>query len=185
MHCPVLDGRDSKRSHLAVFLWNEDAAKRLKAGVIEKNVFRATEEGIPQGGIISPTLANIALDGMESLVDKYLIQRKDGKRIYNKINLIRYADDFIVTGKSREILEEIKTDLSHFLKERGLELSEEKTLITHVSDGFDFLGFNIRKFPNGFLMIKPSMKSQKKFAEVTHDTICNMKTTRQIEIIGN
>ena len=158
--------------------------KWLKAGVIEKNVFRATEEGTPQGGIISPTLANIALDGMESLVDKYLIQRKDGKRIYNKINLIRYADDFIVTGKSREILEEIKTNLAQFLKERGLELSEEKTLITHVSDGFDFLGFNIRKFPNGFLMIKPSKKSQKKFAEVTHDTICNMKTTRQIEIIG-
>lgn len=106
--------------------------KWLKAGVIEKNVFHLTEEGTPQGGIISPTLANITLDGMEDLVAKHSNRKENGKTFSNKVNLIRYADDFIVTGESKEVLEEIKAELIVFLRERGLELSEEKTLITHI-----------------------------------------------------
>lgn len=157
--------------------------KWLGAGVIEKNVFHTTEEGTPQGGIISPTLANITLDGMEALLDKYRTRKENGKTINRKVNLVRYADDFIITGESHEILEEIKADLIAFLKERGLELSEEKTLITHIDDGFDFLGFNIRKYRNGILLIKPSEKSMKKFAEKAHDIIYGMRSRKQADVI--
>ena len=157
--------------------------KWLGAGVMEKNMFHTTEEGMPQGGIISPTLANITLDGMEALLDKYRTRRENGKTINRKVNLVRYADDFIITGESHEILEEIKADLIAFLKERGLELSEEKTLITHIDDGFDFLGFNIRKYRNGILLIKPSEKSMKKFAEKAHDIIYGMRSRKQADVI--
>lgn len=167
-----------------VIMDTEMLRKWLKAGVIEKNVFHITDEGTPQGGIISPTLANITLDGMEELVARHSHRKENGKTYSNKVNLVRYADDFIVTGDSREVLEEIKVELIAFLKERGLELSEEKTLITHITDGFDFLGFNIRKYRNGMLLIKPSKKSQKKFAEATHEVIYNMRTANQTTLIG-
>lgn len=157
--------------------------KWLGAGVIEKNVFHITDEGTPQGGIISPTLANITLDGMEALLEKYRTCRQDSKTVCRKVNLVRYADDFIITGESREVLEEIKADLIQFLAERGLELSEEKTLITHIDDGFDFLGFNIRKYRKGKLLIKPSEKSLKKFAEATHDIIYGMRSRKQADVI--
>lgn len=134
-----------------VIMDTEMLRKWLKAGVIEKNVFHITDEGTPQGGIISPTLANITLDGMEKLVARYSTRKENGKTYSNKVNLVRYADDFIVTGDTKEVLEEIKAELVVFLRERGLELSEEKTLITHIKDGFDFLGFNIRKYRNGML----------------------------------
>ena len=157
--------------------------KWLGAGVIEKNVFHITDEGTPQGGIISPTLANITLDGMEALLDRYRTRRENGKTVCRKVNLVRYADDFIITGENREVLEEIKADLILFLQERGLELSEEKTLITHIDDGFDFLGFNIRKYRNGTLLVKPSEKSLKKFAEATHEIIYGMRSRKQADVI--
>lgn len=157
--------------------------KWLGAGVIEKNVFHLTDEGTPQGGIISPTLANITLDGMEALLAKYATRKENGKAVNRKVHLVRYADDFIITGESPELLEEIKQDLIAYLDERGLELSEEKTLITHIDDGFDFLGFNIRKYRNGTLLIKPSEKSMKKFAEKTHDIIYGMRSRKQADVI--
>ena len=167
-----------------VIMDTEMLRKWLKTGVIEKNVFHITDEGTPQGGIISPTLANITLDGMEELVARHSTRKENGKTYSNKVNLVRYADDFIVTGDTKEVLEEIKAELIAFLKERGLELSEEKTLITHITDGFDFLGFNIRKYRNGILLIKPSKKSQKKFAEATHEVIYSMRTANQTDVIG-
>ena len=156
--------------------------KWLKTGVIERNVFHITDEGTPQGGIISPTLANATLDGMETLLDKHRTIRENGKTRSRKVNLVRYADDFIITGENREVLENVKQDLILFLRERGLELSEEKTLITHISDGFDFLGFNIRKYRDG-LLIKPSKKSQKRLAEATHEVIHGMRSRRQADVI--
>ena len=81
------------------------------------------------------------------------------------------------------MLEEIKADLILFLKERGLELSEEKTLITHIDDGVDFLGFNIRKYPGGTLLVKPSEKSLKKFAEATHEIIYGMRSRKHADVI--
>lgn len=133
--------------------------KWLTAGYIEQKYLYPTEKGVPQGGIISPALANLALDGLE----KRLRDRFGTTRGNNLINLIRYADDFVITGISREVLEnEVKPVVEQFLTERGLELSPEKTVITHIDDGFDFLGQNIRKY-NGKLIIKPSAKNVKAF----------------------
>jgi len=128
----------------------------LKSGHIDQHVFHQTKEGTPQGGIISPTLANMTLDGLEKIA-------KRAASKHDLVNVVRYADDFIVTARSREILEtKIKPVLVQFLKERGLELSPEKTKITHIDDGFDFLGFNMRKY-KGKLLIKPSKASTKSF----------------------
>tara|TARA_Y100000294_G_scaffold51878_1_gene48902 strand:- start:155 stop:1870 length:1716 start_codon:yes stop_codon:yes gene_type:complete len=133
----------------------------LKAGVVELGKRDNTTMGTPQGGIISPLLSNIALDGLELL---FGAERPDGGYITpsrrkgeNKgISLIRYADDFVVTAPSREVLEVyVVPRLEEFLADRGLELSEAKTRIVHTDEGFDFLGFNIRRFPNGKLLTQP------------------------------
>jgi RNA-directed DNA polymerase len=88
------------------------------------------------------------------------------------VNLIRYADDFIITARTKELLEgEIKPLVEQFLQERGLELSPAKTVITHVEKGFDFLGQNVRKYPNGKLLIKPSKKNVKTFLGGIRKTI--------------
>jgi RNA-directed DNA polymerase len=131
--------------------------KWLKCGYVESSVFHDTEEGTPQGGIISPVLANLALDGMQRiLTEKFSNSWRTANR---KVNMIRYADDFVITGSSKELLEnEVKPLIVQFLRERGLELSEEKTMITHIEDGFDFLGQNVRKY-NGKLIIKPSKRN--------------------------
>jgi RNA-directed DNA polymerase len=136
--------------------------KWLKAGYIEKEVFHPTEEGTPQGGVISPVLANMALDGLEKLLKtRFSKSTKRGKG--TKVNVIRFADDFVVTGSSPELLEhEVKPLIVQFLRERGLTLSEEKTRITVIEDGFDFLGQNVRKY-RGKLLIKPSKKSIQRF----------------------
>ena len=120
--------------------------KWLKAGYMEHDQLFPTTAGTPQGGIISPILANLALDGLEEAV-------KTGALKGDKVHFVRYADDFVVTGATREILEqEIKPALTAFLKERGLELSEQKTVITHIQKGFDFLGHTVRKFGDTLLM---------------------------------
>ena len=137
--------------------------KWLKSGYMEKHVLHDTMDGTPQGGIISPALANCALDGLERLLqEKY----PAGKRLKSLggekpcVNLVRYADDFVITSKSKELLEgEIKPLVERFLQERGLELSPTKTVITHVEHGFDFLGQNVRRYPNGKLLVKPSKKN--------------------------
>lgn len=145
--------------------------KWLKSGVVFNKLLQPTVEGTPQGGIISPTLANTTLDGMERMLkEKYKVSYIDGKLYHPKVNCVRYADDFIITADKREILEETKCMLIEFLGKRGLTLSEEKTLITHISEGFDFLGFNVRKY-NGTLLIKPSPKSQKRFTEKLHEVV--------------
>jgi RNA-directed DNA polymerase len=137
--------------------------KWLKSGYMEKHVLHETTDGTPQGGIISPALANCALDGLERLLqEKY----PAGKRLKSLggekpcVNLVRYADDFVITSKSKELLAgEIKPLVEQFLQERGLELSPTKTVITHVEHGFDFLGQSVRRYPNGKLFIKPSKKN--------------------------
>ncbi len=138
----------------------------LKAGYIERHEYHPTEEGTPQGGIISPVTANMTLDGLEQVLASHFSKRsRAGKRA--KVNLIRYADDFCVTGSSKQLLEqEVKPLVEHFLHERGLELSPEKTIITHIEQGFDFLGQTIRKYRKGNrpkFFITPSKKSVKAF----------------------
>lgn len=157
--------------------------KWLKCGVIFKGELFKTEEGTMQGGIISPTLANMTLDGLSDLLatKNKRVNRKNEK--YSPmVNMVRYADDFIITGRTKETLEEIKPMLIKFLAERGLELSEEKTLITHIDDGFDFLGFNIRKF-KGVLLTQPSKKSVKKFLDSIRYVIDSNKSCKQETLI--
>jgi len=115
----------------------------LDAGYVENGITFPSRKGTPQGGIISPTLANMTLDGLEQLI-------KDVTPRRTRVNFRRYADDFIVTAKSKKLLEEvIKPAIIEFLKERGLELSPEKTIITHIKkDGFTFLGQTFLKTGN-------------------------------------
>ena len=141
----------------------------LKAGYMEQHVLHPTEEGTPQGGIISPVLANMALDGLEKYLREHLPQYQKGQRV--KVNLVRFADDFIITGYVRAFLESVvKPLVERFFWERGLELSPEKTVITHIEDGFDFLGQNVRKY-NGKLLIKPSRKSVQSLLRKIRDTV--------------
>ena len=113
--------------------------KWLQAGYVENGRLYPTRKGTPQGGIISPTLANLTLDGLERAVHDAVPRR-------SRVNFVRYADDFIITGKSRRLLEQnVKPVVEKFLAERGLTLSEEKTAITHITHGFTFLGQTFRK----------------------------------------
>lgn len=157
--------------------------KWLKCGVIFKGELFRTDEGTMQGGIISPTLANMALDGLsELLATKNKRVNRKNERYSPMVNMVRYADDFIITGRTKETLEDIKPILVEFLSEKGLELSEEKTLITHIDDGFDFLGFNIRKF-KGVLLTQPSKKSVKKFLDSIRYVIDSNKSCKQETLI--
>jgi RNA-directed DNA polymerase len=137
----------------------------LKAGYWEKGQLFATNEGTPQGGIISPLLANLTLDGMEQAIRSQIKVRHD------QVNFIRYADDFIVTARTKETLEQkVKPAVVAFLASRGLELSEQKTAITHIETGFNFLGQNVRKYKNK-LLIKPAKDGTKALLQKTRECI--------------
>ncbi len=123
--------------------------KWLRAGYVENGRLYPSRKGTPQGGIISPTLANMTLDGLERAVRNAVPRR-------SRVNFVRYADDFLVTGKSKRLLEEnVRPAVEEFLAERGLTLSAEKTTITHIQSGFTFLGQTFRKHGN-VLHITPS-----------------------------
>jgi len=148
--------------------------KWLKAGYIDRKKLFLTEAGTPQGGIISPTLSNITLDGLEKELKPFR---------GHKVHFVRYADDFIVTGDSKELLEqEIKPVIIRFLKERDLTLSEEKTKVTHIEEGFDFLGQNVRKYDRK-LLIRPSKKNVKNFLEKVRKVLKVNRTAKQENVI--
>jgi RNA-directed DNA polymerase len=135
----------------------------LKAGYVEHGTFHATEQGTPQGRVVSPLLANIALHGMEEAIRVKYDYRG---QLISKRAVVRYADDFVCFCESREDAEQVQKILVEWLAARGLTLSEEKTRIVHLTEGFDFLGFNIRHYPapqtsrTGWkLLIKPSKES--------------------------
>lgn len=166
--------------------------KWLKAGYMEKAKFFPTEKGTPQGGIASPTLSNLVLDGIEDLLGrKFNALNRYGRRRQTSsegIHFVRYADDFVVIAKSKDTLEkEVYPLIEEYLKERGLELSKDKTKITHISEGFDFLGQNIRKYrfgkENAKLLIKPSSKNVKAFLTSIRQTIKSMATASQENLI--
>ncbi|MDZ7938931.1 MAG: group II intron reverse transcriptase/maturase [Rhodoferax sp.] len=138
--------------------------KWLKSGVVDAGQLQRTDEGTPQGGVISPTLANITLNGLETGLLQFLRLKLGFKQTTkSKVHLVRYADDFVVTGASKELLETVvRPWIVEFLRERGLTLSEEKTRIVHIDQGFDFLGWNFRKY-GGKLLIKPNQKNVKAF----------------------
>ena len=131
-----------------------------------------TNTGTPQGGICSPLLSNIGLHGLENLV----------KSFSKRIGIVRYADDFILTAKTREEIEDIIPRVKQWLLERGLELSTEKTKIVHMDEGFDFLGFNVRQY-NGKLLIKPQKEKVLAFCKKIGKMIKKMSTVKQEELI--
>jgi len=151
--------------------------KWLTAGYIDRRQLHPTLKGTPQGGIVSPLASNVALDGLEEILKQEFAQR-------GKVNLVRYADDFIITGASKELLEKnVRPLVEEFLKERGLELSEEKTRIVHITDGFVFLGQEVRKYGEK-LLITPSKKNVMFFLSKVRDAIGKSKAASQEELIG-
>ena len=156
--------------------------KWLKAGFLEKHAWFATTEGTPQGGIISPALANWTLDGLQRLLAERFANTPQQRK--NKVHLVRYADDFLITGTSKELLrDQVQPLVAHFLKERGLELSHEKTQITHVEHGFDFLGQNVRRYRCGKVLTKPSARNVKTFLTKIRETIKNSGSQTAGEMI--
>jgi len=151
--------------------------KWLAAGYIDKKKRYATTSGVPQGGVISPTLLNVTLSGLEATV-KAAVKSSD------RVNVVTYADDFIITGTTREVLEnKVKPVVETFLRERGLTLSQEKTKLTHIDEGFDFLGMNIRKY-KGKLIIKPAKSNVKRFLANIREIIKTHKTARTVDLIN-
>jgi len=144
----------------------------LKAGFIDEGQYNPTETGTPQGGVISPLLANIGLHGLETYI----------KQINSKLGIIRYADDFIVTSKDKESLEDVLIQIRQWLSQRGLEISDEKTRIVHIDEGFNFLGFNLRQY-NGKLLIKPRKEKVLAFCKKIGKTLSSMKANTQEEVI--
>jgi RNA-directed DNA polymerase len=158
--------------------------KWLQAGYVYKGKLFPTTAGTPQGGIISPTLANVTLDGLEAALRSQFGRTQSMEAKKHQVNLVRYADDFIITGKSKELLEnEVKPLVESFLKKRGLTLSVEKTKVTHIEEGFDFLGWNFRKY-DGKLLIKPSKKNVKAFLGKIRETVKRNKAAKQENLIG-
>jgi RNA-directed DNA polymerase len=144
----------------------------LKAGFVFQGKLNPTEQGTPQGGVISPLLANIGLHGLETYI----------KATNPKLGVVRYADDFIVTARDKHSLEVAQTLIQAWMSERGLELSAEKTVITSMKDGFDFLGFNPRHY-DGKLLIKPSKKKVLAFCKRLGEEIINLNGAKQEVLI--
>jgi RNA-directed DNA polymerase len=149
-------------------------AEFLKAGYLYEGVYHSTTMGTAQGGIISPILANMTLDGMKTLLKNQFKNKK--------VNLVRYADDWIITAESREVAEQVRAAVEGFLAERGLSLSEEKTKIVHIDEGFDFLSWNFRKY-SGKLLIKPSKKAVATITRTLSDIISHSKSVSQKVLI--
>lgn len=154
-HEPLMKAISNFPARKLINLW-------LKAGYMDKGVFYETEMGTPQGGIISPLLANIALHGLEKALG---IKHDHRAKLTSKRAIVRYADDFVVFCETKQDAEKSVTILQNWMKDRGLTLSDEKTKIVHLTQGFDFLGFNVRQYPvsntkTGFkLLIKPSKQT--------------------------
>lgn len=145
----------------------------LKAGYMEEGVYHDTPTGTPQGGVISPLLANIALHGMEEALG---VEHNHRGQITGNRAVVRYADDFVVFCESKADAEQAVQKLTDWLRQRGLTLSAEKTRIVHLTEGFDFLGFNIRHYEapqtsrSGYkLLIKPSAQSVQRIREKLRD----------------
>jgi RNA-directed DNA polymerase len=162
----------------------------LKAGTMELGTWKPTTTGVPQGGPLSPLVANVALDGMERLFGaedkkgRHVLpsQRRDSNR---GISLVRYADDLVVTAPTREILETyVVPKLSAFLAERGLKLSEAKTRIVHIDEGFNFLGFTVRRH-RGVVLTRPQKEKVVQHLRTIHDFLRQHRQATPSQIIDS
>lgn len=158
---------DRLLTHLGSFPGRGLIARWLTAGVIERGRFAPTEEGTPQGGVISPMLLNIALHGMEEAAGvRYTRRDPLGAHVdRDSPVLVRYADDFVVMCHTKDQAEQVKHRLAEWLAPRGLAFNEDKTHIVHVESGFDFLGFNVRRYGGGKLLIKPSQAAVRRIRD--------------------
>jgi RNA-directed DNA polymerase len=167
----------------------------LRAGYVEAEIFHATTKGTPQGGTISPLLANIALDGMEKLLRSYTKvtihqpspqakQQKPYKKKSGTYGFIRYADDFLVTAKTQEDIEAILPTLKEWLQQRGLELNPDKTNIVPVEQGCNFLGFTIRQF-KGKCLITPQFQKVQAFLQSIRDWLRNNPQVKTEAVINH
>ncbi len=164
----------------------------IEAGAIDKEVFCKTSKGTPQGGVISPLLANIAFMGMETMLYEWVDTWKGCSRDNRKsLTISIYADDFVILHKDKAVIEEAKVRIAQWCVEKmGVELNESKTHISHTPTGFDFLGFNIKQYPvtnnkQGFkTLIKPSKDSIKKHLNAIHDVLKRNKAVPQEAVIS-
>ncbi len=150
-------------SRIGTFPAREQIREWLKAGVVDRGRYAPTDEGTPQGGVISPLLLNIAMQGMEEAAGARY--DKNCHAIPGTPAVVTYADDFVALCLSREQAEAVREKLSTWLKPRGLSFNQDKTRIVHLDDGFDFLSFNIRRYHtrNGTkVLTKPSKDALKK-----------------------
>ncbi|EPN2091043.1 group II intron reverse transcriptase/maturase [Clostridium botulinum] len=172
---------------LTKFPVKEAIYKWLKAGYVDNNSFNDTDAGTPQGGIVSPLLANIALHGIEEeLGVKYYLDRGNHILARNSVGVVRYADDFVIVCKTEDEAMNIFQRLKHYLDKRGLTLAEDKTKVTHISEGFDFLGFNLRQYKSNKgmqLLIKPSKASVKKARETIKNVFIQLRGKPTVELI--
>jgi len=154
--------------------------KWLEAGYVDEGSLFETRAGTPQGGVISPVIANMALDGLEAAIHASVsLSTPASLKPKLKINVVRYADDFVATCASKDVLEsQVLPAIRRFMAIRGLELSEETTRITHITEGFDFLGQNVRKYDNK-LLIKPAKKSIKSLLDKIREIIKGNTSSKQ------
>ena len=169
---------------LAGFPAREQIRRWLKAGVVDQGRFAPTEEGTPQGGPISPLLLNVALHGMEAAAGvRYLAGTHVGHTAPGSPVVVRYADDLIAMCHSREQAEQVKARLADWLMPRGLTFNEDKTRVVHLTEGFDFLGVNIRRYPNGKLIVKPSKAAVKRFRHRLRTEMRDLRGSNAIAVI--
>ena len=154
----------------------------LQAGFIDNGVKYETLKGTPQGGVISPILANIGLHGLEELITSIKLPAKARGYHRPKLGLIRYADDFVITARDKEHLETAFTTLKTWLHQKGLKINEEKTKIVHIDEGFNFLGFNLRHY-GGKLLIKPEKEKVLSFCKKLKDEINKGLGLTQVALI--
>ncbi|HKJ08770.1 MAG TPA: group II intron reverse transcriptase/maturase [Gammaproteobacteria bacterium] len=155
----------------------------LKAGFMEQGRWWPTEQGTPQGGTASPTLANMTLDGLQACLRRHFGGRGSTRAARHGVQLIRYADDFLITARSEDTLLEAKAVVGEFLAERGLGLSPEKTRIVHIRDGFDFLGWNVRKYRDT-LLVRPARKNVHAFMDQVRGIIKTSQAMKQEALIA-
>jgi RNA-directed DNA polymerase len=177
---------DRLLDHLGGFPAREQVAQWLTAGVIENGSYAPTHEGTPQGGVISPLLLNIALHGMETAAGaRYYTNRSEaGWAVRGTPILIRYADDLVALCHSRQEAEQVKARLAQWLAPRGLSFNEDKTRIVRLSEGFDFLGFNVRHYPVGKLLIKPSTAAVRRFRARLRTEVRSLYGANALDLIG-
>jgi len=158
----------------------------LKAGVIENGRFAPTDEGSPQGGVISPLLMNVALHGLEEAAGvRYSTSGRDaGQAERTSPVLVRYADDLVACCHSQGQAEQVKEQLATWLAPRGLTFNEDKTRIAHLTEGFDFLGFNVRRHPRGKLLIRPSPAAVRRLRKRLADEVRSLRGANAMAVIA-